>query len=123
MRGPPGLNGVVREDWDLSRFRDAETDLGEQLAVRERTAVRRPKRYKVVLHNDDYTSMDFVVHVLKAYFHRSDTEANQIMLEVHHKGLGIAGIYTRDIAESKIAQVTSEARETGMPLRLSLEAE
>ncbi|MCB1032944.1 MAG: ATP-dependent Clp protease adaptor ClpS, partial [Acidobacteria bacterium] len=75
------------------------------------------------LHNDDYTSMDFVIHVLKAYFHRSDTDANRIMLEVHHKGSGIAGIYTRDIAESKIAQVTSEARETGMPLQLSLEAE
>lgn len=107
----------------MSRSRNGEPEFGEQLAVRERTTVRRPKRYKVVLHNDDYTSMDFVVHVLKTYFHRSDTEANQIMLEVHHKGSGIAGIYTRDIAETKVAQVTSEARETGMPLQLSLEAE
>lgn len=107
----------------MSKFFSAEPEHGEQLAVRERSTVRRPKRYKVVLHNDDYTSMEFVVHVLKAYFHRSDSEANRIMLEVHHKGSGVAGIYTRDIAESKVAQVTSEARETGMPLQLSMEAE
>ena len=107
----------------MSTFSTDEPDHGEQIALRERTTVRRPKRYKVLLHNDDYTSMEFVVHVLKEYFHRSDTEANRIMLEVHHKGSGVAGIYTRDIAETKVAQVTSEARETGMPLQLSLEAE
>ncbi|MCH9652030.1 MAG: ATP-dependent Clp protease adaptor ClpS [Deltaproteobacteria bacterium] len=98
-------------------------DHGEQIATRERTVTKRPRRYRVVLHNDDFTSMEFVIHVLKEYFHRSDSEANRIMLEVHHKGAGTAGIYTYDVAETKVAQVTSEARENGMPLMLSVEAE
>lgn len=95
----------------------------EQLITRERTVTRRPRRYKVVMHNDDYTSMDFVVRVLRSYFHKSETEANRVMLEIHHKGAGIAGIYTYDIAETKMALVTTEAREEGMPLIVSLEAE
>ncbi len=98
-------------------------DLGEQLATRERISTKRPRRYRVLLHNDDFTSMEFVVHVLKEYFHRSESEAHRIMLEVHQKGAGIAGIYTFDEAETKVAQVTSEARENGMPLMLSVEAE
>ena len=75
------------------------------------------------MHNDDYTSMEFVVRVLRHYFHKSETEANRVMLEIHHKGFGIAGIYAYDVAETKMAQVTSEAREEGMPLMISLEAE
>lgn len=98
-------------------------DLQEHLVVRERPRTRKPRRYKVLLHNDDYTSMEFVVHVLIRYFHKDEFEANRIMLDVHQLGKGVAGIYTYDQAETKVAQVTQEAREAGMPLQLSLEAE
>ncbi len=98
-------------------------DLEEHLVVQERKRTRRPKRYRVILHNDDYTSMEFVIHVLVKYFHKTETEANHIMLEVHHKGRGVAGVYTYDEAETKVHQVTSEAREAGMPLQLTLERE
>jgi ATP-dependent Clp protease adaptor protein ClpS len=96
-------------------------DQAGQLATRERTTTQRPRLFSVVLHNDDYTSMEFVVHVLKTYFHRTDIDANQIMLEVHHKGSGVAGTYPYDVAESKVARVTSEARYNGMPLMLTVE--
>lgn len=98
-------------------------EYGDQLVTRERTTTRRPRRYKVVMHNDDYTSMEFVVRVLRHHFHKTETEANRVMLEIHHKGFGIAGIYAYDVAETKMAQVVSEAREEGMPLMISLEAE
>lgn len=113
----------LEEEIDLSGDRDGEPIYGEQLIARERTVTRRPRRFKVVLHNDDYTSMDFVVRVLRSYFHKTETEANRVMLEIHHKGAGIAGIYTYDVAETKMAQVTTEAREEGMPLMVSLEGE
>jgi ATP-dependent Clp protease adaptor protein ClpS len=110
------------------RFRVSTRHAGQpedagQLATRERTTTRRPRLYSVVLHNDDYTSMEFVIHVLKTYFHHNDIDANRIMLEVHHKGAGVAGTYPYDVAESKVARVTSEARHSGMPLMLSVEPE
>jgi len=79
------------------------------------------RRWKVVLHNDDYTTMEFVVHILMKFFHRSETEATHIMLSVHHTGSGVAGVYTRDVAETKVAEVQDYAKEQGMPLRLTAE--
>jgi ATP-dependent Clp protease adaptor protein ClpS len=96
-----------------------EGDLG----VVERSTTRTPRRFHVVLHNDDYTTMEFVVLVLTRFFHLGETEATQIMLEVHHRGHGVVGIFTRDVAETKADQVMSYAREHGHPLRCTAEPE
>lgn len=96
-----------------------EGDLG----VAERPRVEQPRRYVVVLHNDDYTTMEFVVHVLNKFFHMDETEATQVMLHVHHRGYGIVGSFTRDVAETKASQVMAYAKEHGHPLRCSAEPE
>lgn len=95
----------------------------EDLALDERPKVEPPRRYLVVLHNDDYTTMQFVVLVLMKFFHLDETEATQIMLHVHHKGYAIVGTYTRDVAETKAAQVMDYAREHQHPLRCTAEPE
>ena len=92
-------------------------------AVRERRRTRRPRRYRVLLHNDDFTTMDFVVDILVRFFHKTRTEATQIMLEVHKKGMGVAGAYTYDAAQTKVVQVTDYARAEGMPLKCTMEPE
>lgn len=111
----------------MSRFDDTwQSPNGEgegDLATERRQRTRRPRRFKVLLHNDDYTTMEFVIEVLRRHFHKSPPEATQIMLQVHHKGVGVAGVYPRDVAETKVAEVTAEARREQMPLLLSLEAE
>ena len=93
------------------------------LATKERPEAKKPRMYKVLLHNDDYTTMEFVVHVLMQFFRRSETEATQIMLTVHHKGKGVAGVYTRDTASTKATQVIEYARENQMPLMCTVEPE
>lgn len=94
-----------------------------QTALKERVSVRRPRLYRVLLLNDDYTPMDFVVQVLAQYFGKDDAAAQRIMLAVHHQGQGLAGVYPREVAESKVAQVTAHARAEGHPLRLRAEPE
>lgn len=91
--------------------------------MQERPRTQRPRRYQVLLHNDDFTSMEFVVRVLVEQFRKTETEANRIMLEVHLRGIGVAGVYTRDIAETRIAQVTAAACDEGFPLLLTMEPE
>jgi ATP-dependent Clp protease adaptor protein ClpS len=96
----------------------------EESAVAEaEEKVEQPPLYKVLLHNDDYTTMEFVVLVLMKFFHKTETEATHIMLSVHHKGHGVAGVYTKDVAETKVAEVQDYAKEHGMPLRLTVEPE
>ena len=107
----------------MSRPPDFESQRDEELAVEERKKTKRPRRYKVLLHNDDFTTMEFVVHVLMTHFRKSHAEATHVMLQVHHKGVGVAGVYPREVAETKIAEVMDEARANGMPLMLTLEAE
>jgi ATP-dependent Clp protease adaptor protein ClpS len=95
----------------------------DDLAVAERPKTKQPRKYHVVFHNDDYTTMEFVVHVLMKFFHMSETEATQVMLHVHHKGYGVVGVFTRDVAESKASQVTDYAKEQGHPLKCMAEPE
>jgi ATP-dependent Clp protease adaptor protein ClpS len=77
----------------------------------------------VILHNDDYTTMQFVVEVLESIFHKSPAEAHRIMMHVHTRGHGVCGAYTHDVAQTKVAQVHDRAREQGFPLRASVEEE
>ena len=83
--------------------------------------IAEPPRYAVILHNDDYTTMEFVIEVLTQVFRKTEEQALQIMLEVHQKGRGIAGIYSREIAETKVFQVESRAQERQYPLKCSFE--
>lgn len=94
-----------------------------EVATESKTETKRPRRYKVLLHNDDYTTMEFVVHVLKKFFNKSYSEAEAIMLEIHNKGKGNCGIYTREIAEMKSNQVTGYAQEKNQPLKSTIEPE
>jgi ATP-dependent Clp protease adaptor protein ClpS len=82
-----------------------------------------PRKYKVVLLNDDYTPMDFVVEVLRHFFHLNEETAVQVMLQVHIQGKGVCGLFTRDIAETKVAQVNDYARTNQHPLLSSIEPE
>ena len=93
------------------------------LETKERVKVKYPKRYKVLLLNDDYTSMEFVIDVLITIFHKSYEQAYEIMLEIHEKTKGTCGIYTHEIAETKVMQVHKKARDNGFPLRATMEDE
>ncbi|WP_310599154.1 ATP-dependent Clp protease adapter ClpS [Desulfobulbus sp.] len=93
----------------------------EKVEATDREAQQEPPLYKVLLHNDDYTTMDFVVMVLQTVFHKNTEEATRIMLNVHHQGVGIAGIYTREIGETKVEIVHRMAKKNQFPLRCSLE--
>ena len=94
---------------------------GTAVETRTKTRTKKPRMYKVLLHNDDYTTMEFVVFVLQGIFHHAEAEAMQIMLHVHKHGLGVAGVYTREIAETRIAQVEALARQHEYPLRCSMD--
>jgi ATP-dependent Clp protease adaptor protein ClpS len=94
-----------------------------ELATQERHKVARPERFKVVLYNDDYTPMEFVVQVLETLFGKGPSEATQIMLQIHNAGLGIAGVYVQEVAETKLAKVHEEAEKRGYPLRAGMEKE
>lgn len=90
-------------------------------AVEEDQELHRARKFQVVLHNDDYTTMEFVTHVLMVFFRKTETDATAVMLSVHQTGRGIAGVYTRDVAETKVFEVTEYAKKNGMPLKLSTE--
>ena len=98
-------------------------DTEGHVRTEKKTRVTKPRMFRVILHNDDYTTMDFVVSVLKDVFHRSDAEAVHIMLKVHHTGYGVAGVYTRELAETRIDRVHELARQNQHPLRCSMEPE
>ncbi|HEB10992.1 MAG TPA: ATP-dependent Clp protease adaptor ClpS [Spirochaetales bacterium] len=95
--------------------------LEEESAVDYQAELEEPRMFRVILHNDHYTTMDFVVEVLTGIFHKPAAEATRIMLDVHKKGIGIVGVYTLDIAATKVAQVDIMARERQFPLKCSYE--
>ncbi len=103
--------------------RDLDHDRDEGVVADRKQKTKKPRRFKVLLHNDDYTTTDFVVHILMRHFRKSPAEATHIMLQVHHNGIGVAGVYTKEVAETKVAEVTEEARAQNMPLLVSAEAE
>ena len=94
-----------------------------QLRERQRTDIREPRRYKVIIYNDDFTTMEFVVMILQQVFFKSEEEAQALMLQVHHSDKAVVGIYSYDIALSKAQKATNMAREKGFPLRLTVEPE
>ena len=93
------------------------------LSTQTRVRTKKPSLYRVLLLNDDYTPMDFVVYVLERFFNKPPEEATRIMFHVHQKGVGICGVYTYEVAETKVAQVTSFARQHEHPLQCTMEKE
>jgi ATP-dependent Clp protease adaptor protein ClpS len=100
---------------------DPERD--DELVTESKHKLKKPPLFRVLLHNDNYTTMDFVVFILRSIFHHSEGDAIRIMLQVHIRGIGIAGIYTYEIAETKVSQVTSLAFESEFPLLCTMEEE
>lgn len=96
-------------------------DTKEEIDVRTDRDVSEPSMYKVLLHNDDYTTMEFVVQVLMQIFHKNAEEATRIMLNVHERGVGICGVYPYEVAETKVETVIRMAREGGHPLQCTME--
>ena len=95
----------------------------EEVLVKKDIKLKRPSRYKVIMHNDDFTTMEFVIHVLYKVFNKPISEANRVMLYVHNKGLAICGVYTYEIAETKISVVSNLAQSEGHPLKCTMEQE
>ncbi len=91
------------------------------LALKERVRTKKPSMYKVLLHNDDYTTKEFVVWVLQSVFQKSESEAVQVMMHVHSNGVGIAGVYTHEVAETKVAKTMNLAQAHEYPLQCTLE--
>ena len=93
------------------------------IVLEEKPKLKKPPLYKVIMLNDDYTPMEFVIEMLQTYFSKSQEQATQIMLHIHQKGIGICGLYTYEIAESKATQVLDKARKNQHPLQIKLEKE
>lgn len=100
---------------------DQFTDPGLNPDVAIEDALQEPRQFKVLLHNDDYTTMDFVVEVLMKVFNKTENEAFGVMMNVHEKGVGLCGIYTAEVAETKVQLVHQMARKRSFPLRCSME--
>lgn len=100
---------------------DFVKNFDQELDSEQENEIVMPRMYRVLLHNDDYTTMDFVVEVLMSVFHKPAAEATKIMLDVHKKGRGVCGIYSYDIASTKIARVHCMSRQKEFPLRCSME--
>ena len=103
--------------------RRSDDDRQVGVVVKSKPKTKKPSMYKVLLLNDDYTPMEFVVHVLERFFSKSREEATRIMMHVHRRGVGICGVFTYEVAETKVAQVIDFARRHEHPLQCTLEKE
>jgi ATP-dependent Clp protease adaptor protein ClpS len=102
---------------------ETERQTGGEVLERTRRETKKPELFKVLLLNDDYTTMDFVIEVLETVFHKTPAEAYRIMMAVHTQGQGLCGVYTFEVAETKIATVMDLAKTNGFPLRATMEPE
>ena len=100
-----------------------ERQTGDELLERTRQETKKPELYKVLLLNDDYTTMDFVIEILESVFHKQPAEAYRIMMAVHIQGKGLCGVYPHEVAETKVATVIGRARDNGFPLLAAMEPE
>ena len=116
---PTGRAPVCAGDDDRRPRRGGDSDTGT--IVEERTRTKKPSMYKVIMLNDDYTPMEFVVHVLRKLFNKSSEDATRIMLHIHQKGVGVCGVYTYEVAETKVQGVMDLARQNQHPLQCTLE--
>ena len=107
--------------WELASDKKHKDAPESGLALEERVTTKKPSMYKVLLHNDDFTTMEFVVSILASVFRRTPDEATRIMLHVHRTGIGVAGVYTREIAETKVRKVLNLARAAESPLQCTTE--
>lgn len=107
----------------MSTKKNNDLDQGGDLVLEKKTKTKskKPRRYNVLIHNDDYTTMEFVVQILETIFRKSPAEATAIMLKIHSAGRGVAGTFSREIAETKVEQVHARAQQKGCPLRASYE--
>jgi len=110
-------------DGDGPRRGGDDGDSKTGIVTKTRTKTKKPSLYKVLLLNDDYTPMEFVVLVLQRFFSKGQEDATRIMLHVHHKGVGICGVYTYEVAETKVTQVMDFSRQHGHPLQCTMEKE
>ena len=113
------LTGELAEMSDSDKSRPP--DQGTGVVTRSKPKTKKPSMYKVLLLNDDYTPMEFVVVVLERFFHKNPEEATQIMLHVHRKGIGLCGVYPYEVAETKVVQVIDFARKHQHPLKCTME--
>jgi ATP-dependent Clp protease adaptor protein ClpS len=102
---------------------DDDDDRKSGVSTKSRTETKKPSLYRVLILNDDYTPMEFVVFVLERFFNKSREDATEIMLHVHHHGVGVCGVFTYEVAETKVAQVLDLARRNEHPLQCTMEKE
>lgn len=114
-----GIIGTAMSDEDKNGQDGTETGV----VIKSKPKAKKPSMYKVLMLNDDYTPMEFVVHVLERFFGKGREEATQIMLQVHRRGVGLCGVYTYEVAETKVTQVIDFARQHQHPLQCTLERE
>ena len=124
------LDDIRNNDDPADNDMDGAADDGAQdqdqeagLLLKPKPKTKKPSMYKVLLLNDDYTPMEFVIHILEKFFGKSRQEATDIMLHVHRRGVGICGIFTYEVAETKVAQVMDFARSSEQPLQCTMEKE
>ena len=123
------MNGGKMDDSKKNKSRLSENDKSSSdsptigVVVKARPKTRKPAMYKVLMLNDDYTPMEFVVHVLERFFQKNRDEATRIMMHVHRRGVGVCGVFTYEVAETKVTQVMDLARQNQHPLQCTIEKE